>query len=59
MRSEWTVLEDKAERAVEAWKENLGAYSGPGRPIPVSDDETTIYGGSRVRRRPTTVALQA
>ena len=47
LHEKWTVPEDQASRAVEAWKEKLGVKGRPGAVLRVSDDETTIYDGSQ------------
>ena len=46
LHEKWTVPEDQANDVVEAWKE-IGAKGLKGKPVVVSDDDTTIYGDSQ------------
>ena len=47
LHEKWTVPEDQANDVVEAWKEKIGAKGLRGKPVVVSDDDTTIYGDSQ------------
>ena len=44
LHEKWTVPQEQANSVV---KENLGTTHAPQAPVPVSDDDTTIYGGSQ------------
>eukprot|EP00913_Durusdinium_trenchii_P024043 g22581.t1 len=47
LHEKWTVPEDQAGRAVEAWKDKIGVKGRPQATIPISEEETTIYDGSQ------------
>ena len=47
LHEKWTVPEDQAGKAEEAWKEKLGVKGRPRPVLQVSDDDTTIYDGSQ------------
>ena len=49
LHEKWTVPEDQANDVVEAWKE-IGAKGLKGKPVVVSDDDTTIYGDSQSKK---------
>ncbi|CAK9012698.1 unnamed protein product, partial [Durusdinium trenchii] len=47
LHEKWTVPEDQAGKAEEAWKEKLGVKDRPRPVLQESDDDTTIYDGSQ------------